>query len=120
MSETNPPPTTNPPVETPPVTQPPTPPATPPAQPPTPPQQHAASPDLSGVLSRLETVITGLPERTANAVREVSPQHVPNPTANPAGQQTPSQQQGENNNPAGGGKEAGPGKLARWFFGIGK
>lgn len=116
MSETNPPPTTNPPVETPPAQQPPTPPA---QQPPTPPAVPAGSPDLSGVLSRLETVITGLPERTANAVREVSPQHVPNPTANPAGQQTPTQQQ-QDNNPAGAGKEAGPGKLARWFFGMGK
>lgn len=69
------------------------------------------------MLSRLETVITGLPERTANAVREVSPQHVPNPTANPAGNQPPPGGQGDNN-PAGAGKKQGPGKFASWFFGM--
>lgn len=114
MSETNPPPTTNPPAETPPQTPPLAPVATPPA---TPPVQAPAAPDLSGVLTRLETVITGLPERTANAVREVSPQHVPNPTANPAGQQTPGQQQ-QDTNPVGGGKKTGPGRVAKWFFGM--
>lgn len=115
MSETNPPPVANPPVETPPQTPPLTPVVTPPA---TPPAQPPAAADLSGVLSRLETVITGLPERTANAVREVSPQHVPNPTANPAGQQpqTPGQQQ--QTNPAGGGKTGGPSRLAKWFYGM--
>lgn len=116
MSETNAPPTTNLPPETPPQTPPPAPPAAPPAAAPVVP---AGATDLSGVLSRLETVITGLPERTANAVREVSPQHVPNPTANPAGQQpTPGQQQQNGAPPAGAGKAGGPGKLAKWFFGM--
>lgn len=114
VSETNPPPTAQPPAEPAPAVPAPT---QPPAQPPAPPLQPPAAPDMTGVLTRLEQVITGLPERTANAVREVSPQHVPNPTANPAEQPgTPGQQAATN--PTGAGKKQGPGKIASWFFGM--
>lgn len=107
MSEVNPPPVVAPPVEQPaPVTPPP-----PPAQAPAPPPP-AATPDLGGVLTRLEQVITGLPERTANAVREVSPQHVANPTQ--PGQQ---QQPPPNAGPVEQKTNGGPGRFAKWFFG---
>jgi hypothetical protein len=119
MSETNPPPTTVPPTDQP-GTQPPAqPPTQPPTQPPAPsgnPPAQSGTPDVHGLLTRLETVISGLPERTANAVREASPQHVPNPTA----QQQPGQgqqQQPPGTNPASKTK-GGPSRIARWWHGI--
>jgi hypothetical protein len=112
MSETNPPPAANPPVETPPVAPPVTPPAAPPVQPPAASATPPGSGELGGLLTRLETVLTGLPERTANAVREVSPQHVPNPTASP--QQPPASQ----TPPPAEKSKGGPSRVARWYHGI--
>lgn len=113
MSETNPAPTTTPPVE-PPVPVP-TPAPTPEPAPST--AAPSATPDIGGLVQRLETVLQGLPERTANAVREVSPQHVPNPTAAPQQQQQQQTPPPPGDNPSGK-TSGGPSRLAKWFHGI--
>jgi hypothetical protein len=116
MSETNPPPSTTPPVE--PAPNPQQPPAAtpPPAAPPRTPEP-SGTPDMAGLMTRLETVLTGLPERTANAVREVSPQHVANPTQPQQPPQGQQQTPPPGENPAGNAR-GGPSKLAKWFHGI--
>lgn len=116
MSETNPAPTTVPPADPP---APNTPPAPAPNPAPTPEPAPTANPSAtpgSDFLTRLETVLQGLPERTANAVREVSPQHVPNPTANP--QQQPNQPPVTPGDNPSGKTKGGPTRLAKWWTGM--
>lgn len=101
MSEVNPPPVDAPPAN-PPAT--PVPAVTPVATPP------PAPVDASGVLARIEQIVTGIPERTANAIREATPTAAPASTPAPASNPVQAVRESAS--------KAGPSKFALWFKGA--